>query len=136
MFDRILLAVDASEHSRGAVDIAADVARRFGSAVLVLHVREPRMAETGDHLETEAEAQELAEWAAGEIRKSGATATVEVRTAGIRGAAGAILAAAQAYQPGLIVIGTRGLSDLPGLLVGSVSHKIFHLAPCPVLVAR
>lgn len=136
MFERILLAVDASEHARSAVTIATEIAQRFGSEVLVVHVREPRMAETGDHLETKGEALELAEWAAIEVRKSGAKTRVEVRDAGLRGAAGVILAAAQAFQPGLIVIGTRGLGDLPGLLVGSVSHKIFHLAACPVLIAR
>jgi nucleotide-binding universal stress UspA family protein len=136
MFERILVAIDASEHSRSAVALAAEVAHRFGSEVLVVHVREPRMAETGDHLETKGDALELAEWAANEIRKSGAKARIDVPNAGLRGAAGAILAAAEAFQPSLIVIGTRGLSGLPGLLVGSVSNKIFHLAGCPVLIAR
>ncbi|MCB1819877.1 MAG: universal stress protein, partial [Gammaproteobacteria bacterium] len=32
-----------------------------------------------------------------------------------------------------IVMGRRGLGDLAGLLMGSVSQKISHLAPCPCL---
>ena len=36
----------------------------------------------------------------------------------------------------LIVMGTRGLSDLKGLLLGSVSHKICQLAQCPCLTAK
>ncbi|MCM2972620.1 universal stress protein [Larsenimonas suaedae] len=35
-----------------------------------------------------------------------------------------------------IVMGSRGLSDLKGLVVGSVSHKISHLAPCPVITVH
>lgn len=36
----------------------------------------------------------------------------------------------------LIVMGNRGLSELKGLLMGSVSHKICQLARCPCLIVR
>jgi nucleotide-binding universal stress UspA family protein len=36
----------------------------------------------------------------------------------------------------LIVMGTRGFSDLKGLIVGSVSHKVSQLAPCAVMSVR
>ncbi len=36
----------------------------------------------------------------------------------------------------LIVMGSRGFSDLKGLIVGSVSHKVGHLSPCPVMSVR
>ncbi len=36
----------------------------------------------------------------------------------------------------LIVMGTRGLSDLKGLLLGSVSHKVCQLADCPCVIAK
>jgi nucleotide-binding universal stress UspA family protein len=35
-----------------------------------------------------------------------------------------------------IVMGSRGRSDLAGLVMGSVSHKVLHLAHCPVVVVR
>ena len=35
-----------------------------------------------------------------------------------------------------IVMGSRGLSDWRGLLVGSVTHKVLHMAHCPVVVVR
>lgn len=35
-----------------------------------------------------------------------------------------------------IVLGSRGLSDLEGLFVGSVAHQVLHIAKVPVLVVR
>lgn len=48
----------------------------------------------------------------------------------------AILAAAKREQANLIVMGSRGLSDLKGLMVGSVSHKVSNLAPCTCVTVR
>jgi nucleotide-binding universal stress UspA family protein len=47
-----------------------------------------------------------------------------------------ILKAAEAENADLIVMGSRGFSDLKGLVVGSVSHKVSHLATCPVMSVR
>ncbi len=45
-------------------------------------------------------------------------------------AAKCILAASDELAVNIIVMGSRGMSDLKGLLVGSVSHKVSHLANC------
>jgi len=50
--------------------------------------------------------------------------------------ANAILAAAKERHADLIVLGTRGLSDLKGLFVGSVSHKVSHLATCTCVTVK
>jgi nucleotide-binding universal stress UspA family protein len=47
-----------------------------------------------------------------------------------------IVATAEARGANLIVIGSRGLSDLRGLLLGSVSHKVNHLSGITVITVR
>lgn len=47
-----------------------------------------------------------------------------------------ILERAEQEKANLIVMGSRGLGDLKGLLMGSVSHKVSHLAPCSCITVR
>lgn len=35
-----------------------------------------------------------------------------------------------------IILGTRGLGDFTGLVLGSVSHKVLHYAQCPVTLVK
>jgi nucleotide-binding universal stress UspA family protein len=47
-----------------------------------------------------------------------------------------ILRHAEEETANLIVMGSRGLGDLQGLLMGSVSHKVSQLSPCSCLTAK
>lgn len=56
--------------------------------------------------------------------------------AGIGDPADAIVDEAGDWGADLIVLGTRGLGGAQRLLLGSVSTKVLHRAPCDVLVVR
>ena len=47
-----------------------------------------------------------------------------------------VLACAKNHDADLIILGTRGLSDLKGMLMGSVSHKVIQLAPCTCISVK
>jgi nucleotide-binding universal stress UspA family protein len=47
-----------------------------------------------------------------------------------------IVGAAERQGADLIVMGRRGLGDLKGLLLGSVSHKVCQLADCACLTVK
>jgi len=47
-----------------------------------------------------------------------------------------ILRHAEEETANLIVMGSRGLGDLQGLLMGSVSHKVSQLSPCSCLTVK
>jgi nucleotide-binding universal stress UspA family protein len=48
----------------------------------------------------------------------------------------AILEVAQEQQADLIVVGNRGLTGIERFLLGSVSSKLSHHAPCSVMIVR
>lgn len=72
--------------------------------------------------------------AEGVAKKHGATDVGRILKGG--GAADVILSTANEEKIDLIVMGTRGLSDLRGLLVGSVSHKVSHLSKCTCVTVK
>lgn len=51
-------------------------------------------------------------------------------------AAKQIVAAAEKENADMIIMGSRGFGDLKGLLVGSVSHKVSHLAHCTCVTVK
>lgn len=137
MFQKLLLAVDGSEHAGKAVPVAVDLARKSDGEVLVFHVREFQLARGGAYpLEDDSQAQELVDGVTASLASEGVRARGVVEPHVIGQAARAILAEAEAEGADAIVMGCRGRSDLAGLLLGSVAHKVIQLSHCPVVVAR
>ena len=137
MFDRIVLAVDGSGPSERAEGVAAETAEKFSSDVTVVHVLEHEFSWMGDlAIETPDEASQLADDVVRRLKDRGLTARGEVRHAPVALVAREILDVAKEADAGLIVMGTRGLTDWKGLLLGSVAHKVMQHATCPVLLVR
>ena len=137
MFKHILVAVDGSTYSQQALPIAIEVAKKFGSDVFVLHVSEhDRGRAVAYSLETPADATRLVGHAVKVVRDAGITAKGELRDMAAGHVAKAIVETATANNIDLIVMGSRGLSDVQGLMLGSVTHKVIQMAHIPVLVDR
>ncbi len=141
-WDRILCAVDFSEESRLAMEAAADLARRYESHLTLVHVHEPPMAVKpaallapptlfeGDAREKE---EELELWRTEAERLAGSP----VRSLLLYGhAAVEIVRSVEEDRADLVVIGTRGLTGLKRMVLGSVAERVVLVAPCPVFVMR
>ena len=146
LFRKILVAVDGSSHAERALTAALELAQRCDATLVLFHAVElgPMRADL-DGLVDEAARQvyrrvgeELATKvldAAEQRAQAGGIARIE-RSVAAGDAAATIVDAARAGEVGLIVVGTRGLTGLHGLALGSVAHKVTSLAHCPVMVVR
>jgi nucleotide-binding universal stress UspA family protein len=140
MFERILLAVDGSIHAEHAATVAAQLAHCMKSGELrivvaydpiPLYLGEPNMQIAIDaRLDA---AHEILQNAVKIVGNSG----IDVHTELIEGSpAEAIIDIAKTRNSDVIVMGSRGLGRLAGLLLGSTSQKVVSHAPCPVLIVR
>jgi nucleotide-binding universal stress UspA family protein len=140
MFEKLLLAVDGSEHALHAARTAADLARAMKVEEFRIvasydfippYLGEPNMQYAIDARMEEAKAiMQKAVEIVGEI-------PCEIHTELLEGpAAEAIIDVASTRKTDLIVMGSRGLGTLAGLLLGSTSQKVVAHAPCPVLIVR
>ena len=164
MMKTILVPTDGSDHADKAVSLAADIAEKYQARLVLLHVLlRKEMPETLRHMaeveykieservvtipqsgiyDKEVVPRALLEVVGRHILDNAATA---VKEKGVRDVetlvddgdpAGCILDCAKRQNADAIVMGSRGLGDLKGLLVGSVSQKVSHLAACTCITVR
>ena len=139
MYDKILVAVDHSEVSDRALDAARDLALLSKGEVWVLHLREREVAvKTGVGLSDESmdEASAAVAAAVDKLTAVGVKAHGDVGTTLFGYAARSIVDDAKEHDVDVIVMGSRGRGDLAGLILGSTTHKVIHLADRPVLIVR
>ncbi len=92
--------------------------------------------ETDVDVETPREAAALVDETVASFRGRGLRAEGEVVRARIGQVPRVIVEAARRRGVDTIAMGSRGLSDWGGLFLGSVTHRVLHLAETPVLVVR
>jgi nucleotide-binding universal stress UspA family protein len=136
---RILCPVDFSDYSRRALDYAVTLARWYDAKLTLFHVYQvvpvgPVAPESIPGLALGPEyRQSLLRELEGFAKPAGAD-TVLLEFALAEGPAGSeIVERAKADDSGLIVLGTHGRSGLERFMLGSVTERVLHRAPCPVL---
>ncbi len=149
LIKNILVAVDGSENSDRALDFALDLGEKFDAAVMILNVSEPLPIEpvqTGSTIYSNGNIasinkdllkihEEVLSKAVAHAKavKPNLTSSSTLREGE---PAYEIVNAAKEGGFDVIVIGHRGMSKMAELFLGSVSMKVAHLTPCPVIIVR
>lgn len=134
MFKTIVLALDGSDGSRNAIPFATELAQNDKAAILIAHVEERILGKGGgplhvDEEEIKAEIRKQAD----ELSAQGIDTSIQMVDVMLGGPAHAIEEIANKAGADLIVLGTRGHSPVAGLLLGSVTQRLLHIARRPVL---
>jgi nucleotide-binding universal stress UspA family protein len=142
-FEKILVPVDFSIHSREALRMAVELGRQFQSAITLVHVFEPAVYALPDgyviftpqqlegfirefERQLESDKQEALRLGAGHV---------DTRLLEGFPAAEITRYASEAHSD-LIVMGTHGRTGPKHLLLGSVAERVVRTAPCPVLTLK
>ena len=147
MLKNILVATDASPASNRAINLAADLAGKYGATLHLLYaIREMQLP---PELKKMAEVEKIAgarsdvldfvgkkilDDAQSRAAKKGAT---KIKSTLERGdPATVIMRYGKRRKVDLIVLGTRGLGQVKGMLMGSVSRKVTNLSDISCLIIR
>ena len=151
IFSKILIPVDGSTNSMKAIDYAIDLADKYKSDLLALHVLYSQSG-FAFHKETVAGAitssslndlnldakQEAEKWFE-EINKRAEEKKVQIKTEvvfTVISIVEGILTYAEKENINLIIIGSKGKSGWKKLIVGSVASGISTYAHCPILIVK
>lgn len=134
--EKVLLAIDRSKFSEGAIREAIGFAKRCSSELYILSVIEtnPEYETIGSNVfeKEEAEAMAYLESVKAEAANEGLKCEVILRES--TEPAHAIIEEAEKRKADMIVIGRRGRKGVAKLLMGTVAVKVIKYAPCNVLV--
>lgn len=143
--DTILVPTDFSDDAKHALDTAMDLAKTFQSKIVLLHAYHLELPfvspayggavilPEGFYVEYRNQAAMQVERVAKETARDG----VEVTGVAIeRPAWAAILEEAEKLPADLIVMGTRGLTGIKHVALGSTAERVVRKARCPVLTVK
>ncbi len=135
----ILIPVDGSDHSKRAVEYALKMANPMDAQLLLIHCHKPFPVTLGEPYFQKAidkimeNSNRLIAPFITLIEASGLPFSHRI----MEGSPGATICdIARIQECEMIIMGSRGISDLKGLFLGSVAHRVLQTAPCPVLVVK
>jgi nucleotide-binding universal stress UspA family protein len=141
MFHKVLFATDLTGISASATDYAVELAAKFGSHVTVVHAIEPLRSLSDDteeeyaalYAKLRAGAAERGRHVLERFSARGVEATLSTPL-GKRWEV--VVQEAERLGSELIILGSQSIREGEKVYVGSTSHKVFLMAPCPVLVVK
>jgi nucleotide-binding universal stress UspA family protein len=147
LYERILVPIDFSEHSKTTVSYATRIATRYNATLYLLHVfkipdyvvtpytrRRQNSAEVHSQVDAaEQDAREHLESFAKELSTKGIKVEAYLR---VGYPFDEIVLMANHFHVDLIVIGSHGHGRIARLLVGSTAQRVVEHARCPVLVVK
>ena len=141
---KILIPIDGSEFSMKAIEAAKEIAKAFGSTVLILNVVTPELrisSGRGSNVYAPVLMEELHEYSLKmleEAKKQFQGMENQVETFSEQGyVADEIVRFATEHQASLVVMGSHGLGALKNrLMTGSVTTRVLHHIDVPVLVIK
>ncbi|MDZ7842649.1 MAG: universal stress protein [Gammaproteobacteria bacterium] len=146
MIKKILVPLDGSGYSKKALELACDLADKYEAELYLMHViltgESKRTLVLGGASITVNSSREKIEEAGRKVMEAAEQIAADrgckkVHSDVLVGpAAQAILEHAKGKNVDMIVMGSRGLSDISGLVVGSTSHKVSHLAECTCVMVH
>ena len=138
MYRRILVALENSPADAAIIPHVAELARRLGSEVLLLHVADGWVARNFNQLQL-AESEEIKadrvylEVVAEKLREQGLTVATQLA---MGDPPKEILKAAEQEKCDLIAMGGHGHRLIGDLIYGSTIHQVRHHTSIPVLLVR
>ncbi|WP_342551192.1 universal stress protein [Paenibacillus sp. FSL R7-0652] len=143
MFDKVMVAIDKAEITNKLLDAAVEIAQNKHSQITLVKVSQDYVSNGMTYVperfleeivdEMEKASLELLQHAKSKLKAEG----INPETVHLKGdPAYEILKYARETEQQLIIIGSRGLIGVKGMMLGSVSHKVSQLSSCPVLIVH
>lgn len=141
MINKVLVAVDGSDSANRAAKFAGQLAKEMGGSVELLHVYD---APTAAHLglralsreEMQATSENIAKGSVEAAEKAMGSADGVTHHMAFGHPAQEIVQRAKDIDASMIVLGSRGLRALEGVLLGSVSYRVLQRADRPVTIVH
>jgi nucleotide-binding universal stress UspA family protein len=140
IFQKIIVPLDGSEHSKRALEAAVQIAKGLNSKLMLLTVYSVMPAPAvGPEVAMVAieHSRDFGKKVLAEAEEKVRSEKIEVETELAEGnAVEVIVKKSKEGTFDMIVMGARGLSTIKKIFVGSVSEGVIKKAPCPVLIVK